>query len=110
MEIGAVLPSSRRRPQGLAADARVAEALLSGDARAQPGALLERTTGGVAPAFRVWVGVPCSRVWLETPVGRVDTLREVVEFDQTLRTRIPTGPNTFTKTLSLAHSSRTRAS
>jgi hypothetical protein len=90
VEIEGVLPHARRPPQVLAADEQVATLLLSGSALAQLGALLERTTGGVAPAFRVWVGVPCSRVWLETPAASLDVLRQVVEFDRTLRARVPT--------------------
>jgi len=90
VEVAGILPSSRRRPQVLAADERVAEALLGGDVLARLGALLERTTGGVAPALRVWVGVPCSRVWVETPAASLDVLRQVVEFDRTLRARVPT--------------------
>jgi hypothetical protein len=90
VEIRGVLPRARRPPQVLAADEQVAQVVLSGDALARLGALLERTTGGVAPAFRAWVGVPCSRVWLETPVASVDTLRQVVEFNQTLVARAPT--------------------
>ncbi|HXF94708.1 MAG TPA: hypothetical protein VNI61_01275 [Gemmatimonadales bacterium] len=81
IDIEGVLRSSRRRPQVLAADEQVARVLLSGDALARLGALLERATGGVAPALRVWVGVPCSRIWLETPVASGDTLRLVVEFN-----------------------------